>query len=112
MSGKTWAQRFKVTCEIEDKMAQFPELEHNVAVKVLKTMLHNYLMNATTYVAKELILNVRGDRPRKIIVNLHNDHNKRDEVIIRAIETEPEVDDKAAPELVSESESNDYDESK
>lgn len=87
MSGKTWAQRFKVTCEIEEKLEQFPELQHNVTVKLLKTMLHNYLMNGTTY-EKELRLQAKGDRDRKIIVGLYNDHDKKDIVLIRAADEE------------------------
>lgn len=90
-NAKTWAQRFNVVCEVEGQLEQLDSLTQNVAVKVLKSMLHNYLMDGTTYVGKELLLRIRGDRDRKIIVNLHNDKTKHDKVIIRALSETDEI---------------------
>jgi hypothetical protein len=46
-------------------------------------MLDNYVERGTTYIGKELRFALWCDRPRKYVINLHNDINKKDTVLIR-----------------------------
>ena len=83
LTPKTKEERMKTYLEVETNIDKH-NLEGELASKILMTMLDNYLTKGTTYINKELRLNLRGDIPRKYIVNLFNNKNKRDTVVIKS----------------------------
>jgi len=100
------------------------ELTGDLATKILFQMLDNYQRDGTTYIDKELNLNLRHHTPRKFVVNLYNDRSRKDTVVIKAL-TDSEMDlamatqsriltkrNINAPDEASESESGSKSESK
>jgi hypothetical protein len=67
------------------------DLTEDLATKILFTMLDNYHKKGTTYIKKDLKLAGRHQTPRKYVVNLYNDRNKKDVVLIRALNDEEET---------------------
>jgi hypothetical protein len=63
-------------------------IQHNLqddpATKILFKLLDDYHQNGTIY-HLELKLKRRYDRPRKFLVDLYNDINKKDTVMIRTV---------------------------
>lgn len=81
----TASQRLKSINETKMKCIELDLLD-DIATKVLFQMLDNYHKDGTTYINKELRLNIRHHIPRKYVVNLYNDTRKKDSVLIRALD--------------------------
>ncbi len=79
---KSKSQRLVIATETKLKCIEH-ELEHEIATKILFTMLDNYVDKGVTYINKELKLALYCDRPRKYVINLYNDVSKKDTVLIR-----------------------------
>ena len=86
MPKKTKSQRLQILNEAKLSCLEH-DLQDQIASKVLFRMLDNYYENGTTYINKELTLHLRYDMPRKYVVNLYNDMDKKDTVIIKISET-------------------------
>ena len=87
MSGpKTKMERMKIYADVESKIFQH-RLEGEIGGKILLRMLNNYLLKGTTYIDKYIKLDLRGDHPRMIHVNLYNDKDKVDNVVIQSANT-------------------------
>lgn len=83
--SKTPSERLKVVNETKMKCIEH-DLTDDLATKILFKMLDRYHQDGTVYQNKELTLSGRYDMRRKYVVNLHNDRNKRDIVLIRAVD--------------------------
>jgi hypothetical protein len=84
---KTYEQRLRIVQETLENI-QKNGLDHEIATKILRTMLQNYLEKGTSYVNKEL--HFTGS-PRKYLVNLRNMRSVQDTIVIKTIE--PETDE-------------------
>ena len=84
---KTKMERMKIYAEVEEKIYEH-RLESELASKILMSMMDNYLLKGTTYINKELTLDLRADIPRKYVVNLFNDKDLTDSVVIRSQKNE------------------------
>lgn len=78
-------QRLQTVNETKMKCIDLDLLD-DIATRILFQMLDNYHKNGTTYINKELRLNIRHHTPRKYVVNLYNDTLKKDCVLIRALD--------------------------
>ena len=105
--GKSRKQRHVIVTETKINCMQHT-LGSNLATKILFTMLDNYEQTGTTYLGKELKFTLFGDIPRKYVINLYNDVNKKDTVLITTddtvklhkIQQQAEDLDEDCPELV------------
>lgn len=79
---KSRSQRLIISTETKINCIEH-ELEHELATKILFTMLDNYVEKGVIYLGKELKFRLRCDRPRKYVINLYNDVSKKDTVLIR-----------------------------
>jgi len=94
-NSRTASQRLAIVNETKMKCIEL-DLTDDLATKLLFRMLDNYHRDGTTYIGKELRLKQRHSVPRKYVVNLYNDRNKRDVVLIRALD-----DTELAPAVAS-----------
>jgi hypothetical protein len=83
--SKTASERLRVVNETKMKCIEH-NLTDDLATKILFKMLDKYHQDGTVYTNKELALQGRYDLRRKYVINLWNDHKKRDTVLIRAID--------------------------
>ena len=83
---KTQLQRMIIVQEIESKLID-ERIESELGSLVLMRILNKYLMTGQRFINKEVKLLIKGDQPRKFIINLYNDAHKRDQVLIRFINT-------------------------
>ena len=80
---KTQLERMVIVQEVENKLIEH-RIEHEIASKVLKRIMDDYVINGTKYIGKELRLNLVQDIPRKFVINLFNQADLRDQVVIKA----------------------------
>jgi hypothetical protein len=84
MSQRSKSDRLISVNETKMKCIEHDLLD-DLATKILFTMLDNYHKKGTIYINKELKFCGRHDIPRKYVINLYNDRNKKDCVLIRSL---------------------------
>lgn len=83
--NKLQQRRLNTQLEAEN-MITHHQLDGELAIKILKSILDDYVLNGGER-SHVLTLRLKRDIPREIVVNLYNDLNKKDVIKIRAKKT-------------------------